>query len=193
MKFIHYLNASYSYCYASQPTADQPLPPAQALQTMRELLRDVFLRQFGEASHARDATSATRFFKLFPPIGWEQEGLQAYASFVVDLVQTRAPTTAKSESPAIVTVTDLDTDSGRRKASSPLYYVTSFTAVFESVCSIVDQHQPVVEKYYGPRKMQFVAKSLIQECGKAVKRLLEGWEEERSMKRKARADHKMLF
>ena len=69
-------------------------------------------------------------------------------------------------------------------ASSPLYYVTALTAVFESVCSIVDQHQPVVDKYYGSGKMQVVAKRLIAECGKAVKRLLEGWEEERSMKRK---------
>ena len=49
---------------------------------------------------------------------------------------------------------------------------------------IVDQHQPVVEKYYGQGKMITVIVYLLKECDRAVSRLLEGWEEERSMKRK---------
>jgi hypothetical protein len=49
---------------------------------------------------------------------------------------------------------------------------------------IVDQHQPVVEKYYGPGKMKSVVKRLLQECDRVVKGLLDGWEEERTMKRK---------
>lgn len=50
---------------------------------------------------------------------------------------------------------------------------------------IVDQHQPVVEKYYGPGKMTSVLKRLLEECDKVTKTYIEGWEEERSMKRKA--------
>ena len=49
---------------------------------------------------------------------------------------------------------------------------------------IVDQHQPVVEKYYGPGKMASVLQRLLQESDKVVKDLIEGWEEERQMKRK---------
>jgi hypothetical protein len=49
---------------------------------------------------------------------------------------------------------------------------------------IVDQHQPVVEKYYGKGKMTTVVICLLNECDRAVRRLLDGWEEERSMKRK---------
>lgn len=49
---------------------------------------------------------------------------------------------------------------------------------------IVDQHQPVVEKYYGAGKMTSVIARLLQECDRVVKGLLEGWEEQRSMKRK---------
>lgn len=52
---------------------------------------------------------------------------------------------------------------------------------------IVDQHQPVVEKYYGPGKMTSVLKRLLEECDKVTKAYIEGWEEERSMKRKASA------
>ncbi|RPD65758.1 COG4-domain-containing protein [Lentinus tigrinus ALCF2SS1-7] len=146
------------------PTPEIPLPPAQTLQTAREQLLDVFRREFEKASRARDATATSRFFKLFPAIGWEAEGLQAYAAFVVELVKVRPPASAKT--------------------SSPLYYITALTALFESIALIVDQHQPVVEKYYGLGKMGLVLDRLLQEADRVVKDLLEGWEEERSMKRK---------
>jgi hypothetical protein len=69
-------------------------------------------------------------------------------------------------------------------ASSPLYYITSLTALFENVAMIVDQHQPVVEKYYGKGKMTSVINCLLDECDRVVNNQLDGWEEERSMKRK---------
>lgn len=49
---------------------------------------------------------------------------------------------------------------------------------------IVDQHQPVVEKYYGPGKMLIVVRRLLQECDRVVSSLIDQWEEERAMKRK---------
>ncbi|KAJ6546418.1 COG4 transport protein-domain-containing protein [Mycena vulgaris] len=146
------------------PTSDSHLPPAQTLQAAREHLLTIFRHQFEQASRSRDSTTTSRFFKLFPAIGWEEEGLQAYASFVVDLVRVRAPASAKT--------------------SSPLYYITALTALFESIALIVDQHQPVVEKYYGRGKMHSVVGRLLEECDRVVKGLLEGWEEERSIKRK---------
>ncbi|KAH9923986.1 COG4-domain-containing protein [Epithele typhae] len=146
------------------PTPESHLPPAQTLQAAREHLLAVFRREFERASAARDAAATSRFFKLFPAIGWEAEGLQAYASFVVELVKVRAPPSAKT--------------------SSPLYYITALTALFESIAMIVDQHQPVVEKYYGTGKMGSVLERLLREADRVVADLLEGWEEERAMKRK---------
>jgi conserved oligomeric Golgi complex subunit 4 len=73
------------------------LPPIQTLQNAREHLYNVFRKSFEEATQARDAAATTRFFKLFPAIGWEKEGLEAYASFVVDLVKVRPPASAKSK------------------------------------------------------------------------------------------------
>jgi hypothetical protein len=127
-------------------------------------LLQVFTRQFTEATKARDAVATTRFFKLFPVIGWETEGLEAYASFIVDLVKVRPPASAQT--------------------SSPLYYITALTALFESIAVIVDQHQPVVESYYGTGKMASVIARLLRECDRVCKGLIEGWEEERAMKRK---------
>ncbi|KAI0373375.1 COG4-domain-containing protein [Pilatotrama ljubarskyi] len=146
------------------PTPESHLPPAQTLQAARERLLAVFRREFDRASRARDATATSRFFKLFPAIGWEAEGLQAYASFVVELVKVRPPASAKT--------------------SSPLYYITALTALFESIALIVDQHQPVVEKYYGAGKMGLVLERLLQEADRVVNDLVDGWAEERSMRRK---------
>ncbi|KAF8270411.1 COG4-domain-containing protein [Lactarius quietus] len=146
------------------PSSENPLPPAQALKDARNHLLEVFKRQFTEATKARDAVATTRFFKLFPVIGWEAEGLEAYASFIVDLVKVRPPASAQT--------------------SSPLYYITALTALFESIAMIVDQHQPVVESYYGTGKMASVIARLLQGCDRVCKGLIEGWEEERAMKRK---------
>ncbi|TDL25058.1 COG4-domain-containing protein [Rickenella mellea] len=152
------------FAESAVPTSESPLPPLQTLQAARERLLDVFIRHFRQASRARDAAATSRFFKLFPPIGWEKEGLDAYAEFVLDLVQTNAPPSAKM--------------------SSPLYFITALTALFESVCHIIDQHQPIVEKYYGSGKMLYVVSKLMKECDLAVKKLVDGWEAERSMNRK---------
>ncbi|KAG2149193.1 COG4-domain-containing protein [Suillus clintonianus] len=146
------------------PTAENHLPPAQTLQAAREQLLSIFKSHFEQASRERDAAATTRYFKLFPAIGWEAEGLEAYASFVVDLVRVRAPTSAKT--------------------SSPLYFVTALTALLESVAMIVDHHQPVVEKYYGAGKMAIVIKRLLDECDRVVRNTLDSWREDRSIKRK---------
>lgn len=49
---------------------------------------------------------------------------------------------------------------------------------------IVDQHQPVVEKYYGPGKMNSVVARLLEECDRVTQTLRNGWEEDRSIQRK---------
>lgn len=54
---------------------------------------------------------------------------------------------------------------------------------------IVDQHQPIVEKYYGPGKMTPVIERLLQESDRGAKDMIEGWVEERSMQRKVRIWH----
>jgi len=69
-------------------------------------------------------------------------------------------------------------------ASSPLYYITALTALFESIALIVDQHQPIVDKYYGNGKMYNVITRLIQECDSVVKSTLDSFEDERAMQRK---------
>ncbi|KZT28621.1 COG4-domain-containing protein [Neolentinus lepideus HHB14362 ss-1] len=155
------------------PTSENPLPPAQSVQLAKEKLLAIFRERFENAAKTRDAAATTRYFKLFPTIGCEAEGLEAYASFVVALVRVRAPPSAKT--------------------SSPLYYVTALTALFENIALIVDQHQPIVDKYYGSGKMSTVVDRLLKECLRVVEGLIEGWEEDRSMKRKLSETSNAVF
>lgn len=93
----HEFNTIQSRAEFLQPTPEIHLPPAQTLQNARDQLLRIFTDEFERASKARDAAATSRFFKLFPEIGWEAEGLQLYASFVVELVRVRAPTSSKSK------------------------------------------------------------------------------------------------
>ena len=76
-------------------------------------------------------------------------------------------------------------------ASSPLYYVTALTALFESICGIVDQHQPIVEKYYGEGKMFAVIRRVISECDKSVETLVSDWERDRDIMKQVSSAHNM--
>ncbi|KAF5376567.1 hypothetical protein D9757_008273 [Collybiopsis confluens] len=155
---------SGSLAQVAVPTSESHLPPAQTLEEARQYLLQVFRTNFEHASHSRDSTATSRFFKLFPAIGWEEEGLEAYATFVVDLVRVKAPTSAKT--------------------SSQGYFIASLTSLFENVAKVVENHQPVVEKYYGSGKMKSVAEGLLLECDRVVKDVTDRWRDERSIARK---------
>lgn len=74
----------------------------------------------------------------------------------------------------------------RNTASSSLYYLTSLTSLLESIAHIIDQHQPVVDKYYGKKRMRTVVGRLVGESDRVVRNLVEGWEEERRVGRLVR-------
>lgn len=58
---------------------------------------------------------------------------------------------------------------------------------------IVDQHQPVVDKYYGHGKMKNVVLRLLEEADRVTKALISGWEDDRSIQRKVRRSGILYF
>ena len=57
------------------------------------------------------------------------------------------------------------------------------TSLLESIAHIIDQHQSVVDKYYGSGHMGTVVGRLVAESDRVVRNLVEGWEEERRVGR----------
>ena len=72
-----------------QPTSDLPLTPPQTLATLRASLLETFLTSFRTAAAANDTNNIGRFFKLFPMIGEEDTGLEAYADWVSGIVRAK--------------------------------------------------------------------------------------------------------
>ncbi|GAA96628.1 hypothetical protein E5Q_03298 [Mixia osmundae IAM 14324] len=155
-----------AFAESSVPTADLPMPPSQALSDYRQSLLETFLKEFEAACQERDEANTSRYFKLFPVIRAEKEGLDAYSKFICSIVHGR--------SKAALT----------QKANSLLYFSQILTPLFEQIALIVSQHQPVVEKYYGDGKMIDVVARLQTECDLQALSVLERWHEERAISKK---------
>lgn len=85
------------------PTSQYPTPPLESLHELRRELLEIFKQEFNKAAlEDKDEQKTSRFFKLFPVIGADTEGLQVYGDFVVTLVKGKNPTGGKRERPMVV-------------------------------------------------------------------------------------------
>lgn len=64
-----------------------PDHPAKTLADAKQHLYRVFAEQFDVAATARHEAEITRYFKLFPLIGCQAEGLDKYSRFVCGIVR----------------------------------------------------------------------------------------------------------
>lgn len=74
---------------AAVPTSEIPDPPTVFLSQASDALFKLFLREFDAAAKVKDEERITRFFRLFPLIGKENEGLDVYGRFVCSIVAGR--------------------------------------------------------------------------------------------------------
>ncbi|KAF2664805.1 COG4-domain-containing protein [Microthyrium microscopicum] len=149
------------------PTAEVPDPPRITLQNAAESLCGLFLREFEKATKEGDGARVTRFFKLFPLIGKAEVGLDAYGRYVCQGVAARARQNLNS--------------SGRRDG---FFYGNALTKLFEHIAQIVDAHEPVVQRHYGPGQMTRVIERLQMEADMQGGIILDSWYEDKTVDRK---------
>jgi conserved oligomeric Golgi complex subunit 4 len=75
---------------AAVPTSEIPDPPTVFLSEASDALFKLFLREFDAAAKVKDEERITRFFRLFPLIGKENEGLDVYGRFVCGIIAGRS-------------------------------------------------------------------------------------------------------
>jgi hypothetical protein len=75
---------------AAVPTSEIPDHPAVFLSQASDALYTLFLREFDAAAKAKDEERITLFFRLFPLIGKEIEGLDVYGRFVCGIIAGRS-------------------------------------------------------------------------------------------------------
>ena len=152
------------------PTAEVPDPPRVTLDAAAESLCGLFLREFDKAAKEGDGSKVTRFFKLFPLIERTDVGLDAYGRYVCQGVASRARTNFNSAAPA--------------QRNEGFFYGNTITKLFEHIAQIVDGHEPLVERHYGPGMMQKVIERLQIEADVQGGIVLDTWHEERNIDRK---------
>lgn len=156
------------------PTAEVPDPPRVTLEASAESLCGLFLREFEKAAGQGDGAGVTRFFKLFPLIGRQDEGLGAYGRYVCTGIAARArgnlSSTAATNKPG--------------PGQPSLFYASALTKLFEHIAQIVDGHAPLVERHYGVGSMTKVIERIQVEADVQGGIILDTWAEERRVGRK---------
>jgi hypothetical protein len=152
------------------PSSDHPEPPPLQLENLRKTLLDIFTKKFEAAIDAKDTVEATTYFKMFPLVGWRDEGLKVYREFAQAMVRERGR--------AI-------TDGLVASQDAALLHASLLTRLFEHLALLIDQHQPLVDKFYGAGDFaKGVMPGLQDECDRLGVRVCEAWFEERNVQRK---------
>jgi conserved oligomeric Golgi complex subunit 4 len=152
------------------PTAEVPDPPRVTLEAAAESLCGLFVREFEAATKENDGARVTRFFKLFPLIGKADVGLDAYGSYVCRGVAARARH-------------NFSTASKAQAQSDGYLYANALSKLFEHIAQIVDAHEPVVQRHYGPGQMTRVIERLQIEADVQGGIILDSWFEDRAVDR----------
>ncbi|RIA99525.1 COG4 transport protein [Glomus cerebriforme] len=150
----------------SVPSSEYPDIPTKTLHDAKENLFVIFSREFETAVHHKDQENISRFFKLFPLIGKETEGLDKYSKFVCGIIA--------GKSQANLAEIAVGTN----------FYGNALTKLFENIALIIDQHQSAVETHYGPGKMIRVIERLQEECDKQSKIILHTFCDAKQIQRK---------
>lgn len=153
------------------PTAEVPDPPNVTLDNAAESLCGLFLREFDKAVSESNGAKITRFFKLFPLIGRSEVGLDVYGRYVCQGVAAKARA-------------NLNAGTGGSQSKDGFFYANALNKLFEHIAQIVDGHGGLVERHYGPRKMNRVIERLQVEADVQGGIIIDTWSDERHVDRK---------
>ncbi|KKK12200.1 hypothetical protein ARAM_003806 [Aspergillus rambellii] len=160
------------------PTAEVPDPPNVTLENAAESLCGLFLREFEKAVKENNGAKITRFFKLFPLIGRSEVGLDVYGLYVCQGVASRARSNLNATSAGGAA------GGAAQVQKDGFFYANTLTKLFEHIAQIIDGHGGLVERHYGPRKMNRVIERLQLEADVQGGIVLDTWSDERQVDRK---------
>ncbi|TLD25608.1 hypothetical protein PspLS_05502 [Pyricularia sp. CBS 133598] len=163
------------FARAVVPTVETPDSPAATLESARESLCSLFLREFDKAASEGDEAKVTRFFKLFPLIGRGDVGLDIYGRFVCQGVAGMARQTLR-DGPGV-------TAAGGQQQNT-FFFAGALTKLFEHVARIIEGHGGLVERHYGAGKMVRVIERLQVEVDVQGGIVLDSWSDDRTVDRR---------
>lgn len=163
-----------SFAAKMTPTIELPEAPMVSLNSAAQDMCALFAREFKKAAAERKMDQVTRYLKLFPLIGYDQDGLSRYSWFISEVIsgQSRSLLLLSSHDP------------GSTPDTNPKFYGLVFARLFENVAVILAQHAPLIERHYtkGSAMTQIVEKVQI-EIDTQSGLIIDTWWDERRLDR----------
>lgn len=134
------------------PTSDIPELPGPTVELWISQLSQVFQEKFTEAAKNRNVPEISKYFQLFPLIDQEEAGLECYARFICSIITDTSRTLVKSAT--------------SKEETRHGVYADITGNLFDSLSTMLNQHTPLVNKYYGatyPGAVQFVVAKIQRE------------------------------
>lgn len=162
------------FARSTVPTSEVPDYPVETVQKATKSLVELFIRHFNKATSTKDMENVTRYFKLFPLIGQENEGLDLYAKFISGIITAQSRTLLQHRSTR---------EQSTSSSGSDIFYALAMSRLFENIATIVSQHAPVVEKHYGRGKMARVLERIQDEADSQGGLIIDTFWDERRIDR----------
>ncbi|CAI9716005.1 Hypothetical predicted protein [Octopus vulgaris] len=153
------------------------------LHEAEEKLKTIVRNKFDASVHSGDVASVERFFKIFPLLRLHEEGLTKFGKYLA----------AQFSEPVGKTLSEnlKITDDDKR---SNILFADVITTMFERIARIVETHQPLVETFYGPGKLDIILMLLQKECDRQARTTIKEFRKRRDFDYKVQqVQQSMLF
>nr|CAG4643799.1 EOG090X02VY [Lepidurus arcticus] len=145
------------------------------LHQAQDQLCDVVRQRFNDAIKDNDLASAERFFKIFPLLNLQNEGLEKFSRYLASQLKDSSQ---KNLEKVLA--------SGHEPTRATVIFADALTLLLESVARTIEINQPLVETYYGPGRIMVVFGILQEECDKQANHIWTEFRRSRGLERRVR-------
>lgn len=153
-----------SYADFKVPIADMDAAPSEVVEGWITDLEVRFVDGFSAASTAKDVKILTHYFQMFPLIGKSHVGLNLYSRFVCNVI-------GETSRGVLKTV---------RGNSSEIYAQVLFK-LYKTVSALINQHQRLIRRYYGPEALLQILRDIQAECDLQSSLVLDTYADQRNL------------
>eukprot|EP01134_Creolimax_fragrantissima_P003887 CFRG3887T1 len=133
---------------------------------MEELMSDLqarINRGLDDAIRDKDISSINRYFKLFPLIGLDTEGMRKYSLHVCTMVADKAQQNLKKA------VSQGEATGDNQK----IQLVNTLQLLFQNIAGEVENQTPLVETHYGLGRVLPLVQALMRECDRQSNAIID--------------------
>lgn len=136
-------------------------------------LRGLLTVKFDEAVKRDDVANVERFFKLFPAVGQQEEGVRQFTQFVAGTLQQKAQKELRNSM-----------EVAKAEKRTHVAFSDTMTILLENICRVFEVNQPILEVCYGHGYLLSMAKILQLECDQEVRQCLLEFNKSRQIQRR---------